>query len=390
VKKSERFQPPLTEFILVTTAPDDAKIQKAARLLELEVRAAGRALTISVWGWGRMKQEIGQYPRVLRAFHPDATPFSDGIEAKLDQILGSINRGAAAVFAPEESALRSIHVPMAPAQIAADSQPQPDGLDKLLHSQIDTYRDLIVEGRPETAIGLLMKLREQAWDRASPRARFRLLTNMGAAQYQLSRFGEAADLFLEAAPFGPDDPVGFANKIAALLIKGRTEEAHGLASEAFGRFPDNSDIAMQRLQARASGESIGHAWSLIPSPLKENLKLILYRATAMRDEQDSGWRDVVAEALQLHPDDANLKVLRAEGIVERLLKADPSAVGRAGHEVPTQDELMSAADAFEAMWNAGAGRETPRIGAFAHNAALVRHATGFLEASAAAFHGRWI
>jgi hypothetical protein len=52
VKKSETFQPPLEEFILVTTAPDDAKIQEAARLLELEVRAAGRDLAISVWGWG--------------------------------------------------------------------------------------------------------------------------------------------------------------------------------------------------------------------------------------------------------------------------------------------------------------------------------------------------
>jgi hypothetical protein len=44
VKKSEAFQPALNEFILVTTAPDDAKIQRAARLFEVEVRASGRAL----------------------------------------------------------------------------------------------------------------------------------------------------------------------------------------------------------------------------------------------------------------------------------------------------------------------------------------------------------
>lgn len=38
VKKSAAFRPSLKEFILITTAPDDAKIQEAARLLEEEVR----------------------------------------------------------------------------------------------------------------------------------------------------------------------------------------------------------------------------------------------------------------------------------------------------------------------------------------------------------------
>ena len=77
VKNSEKFRPAISEFILVTTAPADAKIQEAARLLQIELENAGRKLSISVWGWERIQQEITRYGEVLKAFHPDATPFTD-------------------------------------------------------------------------------------------------------------------------------------------------------------------------------------------------------------------------------------------------------------------------------------------------------------------------
>src|SRR5258708_4304980 len=49
VEKTKGFKPPIREFILITTAPDDGAIQQAARLLEQEVRAQGRDLSIAVW-----------------------------------------------------------------------------------------------------------------------------------------------------------------------------------------------------------------------------------------------------------------------------------------------------------------------------------------------------
>lgn len=39
----------------------------------------GRDLSISVWGWERVQQEINRFGEVLKAFHPDASPFSDAI-----------------------------------------------------------------------------------------------------------------------------------------------------------------------------------------------------------------------------------------------------------------------------------------------------------------------
>src|SRR6266481_2130275 len=68
VEKTKKFQPPLDEFILVTTAPEDTKIQQAARLLENKVRAEGRNLSVQVWGWGRVQDEINRFPEAVKAF----------------------------------------------------------------------------------------------------------------------------------------------------------------------------------------------------------------------------------------------------------------------------------------------------------------------------------
>jgi len=69
VKRTEKFKPPLKEFILITTAPNDAEIQEKARLLEQEVRDAGRKISISVWGWERVQQEINRFGEVLKRTH---------------------------------------------------------------------------------------------------------------------------------------------------------------------------------------------------------------------------------------------------------------------------------------------------------------------------------
>jgi hypothetical protein len=177
---------------------DDRILRVSGGVENLEVRprfqwAGGRDLKISVWGWGRLKQEIVRYHEVYKAFHPDATPISDKILSDLGEIKSLLNKQAAAAVLPDEPALKQMAGPVTPAQIAIDSQPQHDAIDRLLHAQIDTYRDFIRGSRPKTAIDLLTKLRDQVWDTASPRVRFRILANIGAAHHRLAQFDTAAD-----------------------------------------------------------------------------------------------------------------------------------------------------------------------------------------------------
>ena len=79
VAKARKFKPKLSEFFLITTGPHDAVIQEAARQITDEERRRRRKLRISVWGWEAIELEIRRYEAAIRAFHPDANPFTDAI-----------------------------------------------------------------------------------------------------------------------------------------------------------------------------------------------------------------------------------------------------------------------------------------------------------------------
>jgi tetratricopeptide (TPR) repeat protein len=328
VEKSRAFEPEINEFILITTAPDDAAIQEAARLLEVEVRAQGRDLRIAVWGWETLQQEIARYPEAIEAFHPDATPFTTVILDQGKQIEELVRqqgeRQTAAQLSLEER-LSAIEGHLRASVPTVDREAVDDPLDRHIHDEIDTYRNLINEGRPRTAIALLESLRARLPDHASARVRFRILANMGVARHRLGEYDAAAELFLESSPLSPDEPNSVANKIAALVIQQRTGEAHALAVEAVRRFPDNEFIALQRLQALAPGETVNTGWSSLPATLTAKPQLVVARIAALRGA--SGWNALLHDALRAFPDNAELRLMQAEHILATILESDRAAFG---------------------------------------------------------------
>jgi hypothetical protein len=51
VEKAKCFDPPITEFFLVTTASRDAKLQAKARKLTDDLSRSHRPFLVAVWGW---------------------------------------------------------------------------------------------------------------------------------------------------------------------------------------------------------------------------------------------------------------------------------------------------------------------------------------------------
>src|SRR6516225_1383523 len=58
VKKALNFEPALREYFIVTTSPDDGKLQQIARQLSIDITNSGRSLSINVWGWETLEQHI--------------------------------------------------------------------------------------------------------------------------------------------------------------------------------------------------------------------------------------------------------------------------------------------------------------------------------------------
>jgi tetratricopeptide (TPR) repeat protein len=384
VKKSASFEPAIKEFILITTAPDDAEIQKAARVLEREVRISGRDLSISVWGWGRLQLEIGRYPDAIKEFHPDASPFTDKILQASDQVLKVIeerNDAQALAFAAGQQeilrAIESLSVKVAQDGASGASA----GIEQHLNNEIDGYRDLIRQDKPRTAIDLLKKLKARVWSSASTKVRFRIAVNIGVAFHSLGEYELAANHLLEAAELDPDDPVGRANKISALLLKGRSDEAHALAVESLAQFPDSIHIAAQRMLVVSSDEIVEDVWNGLPTSVRTAPEIYINCIVSMREAEDSQWHRVAAEGASAHQSDWRLQTINAEAVLERLLNGDPNLIGAAGANLPTQTELEDAARVLTNSWKRVLNPEIRPQAAFAHNAALIRLSLGQLSAA---------
>ena len=91
VNKALKFEPLLSEYYIVTTAPDDTKLQRLA--LRLSVSASKERqidLNVRVWGWNTMEREIRRHTQAIQAFAPPHSPHGDHLERKIDDLPDNI------------------------------------------------------------------------------------------------------------------------------------------------------------------------------------------------------------------------------------------------------------------------------------------------------------
>ena len=73
VTKAQSFDPPLDLFVLATTAPNDATIQKLGRQLTQKHKRS-RLFEVRVVGWSSLRQRVTDYPDIVKKYFPDFAP----------------------------------------------------------------------------------------------------------------------------------------------------------------------------------------------------------------------------------------------------------------------------------------------------------------------------
>lgn len=280
VKKALNFQPYISKFILVTTSPDDVKIDEVARIISNELANAGRQISVNVWGWDTLEDRISRNHKALLAFHPDATPFTEIILQRQEQSGAALETLATTMMQLQTqfsgfSALSQ-----------TDNRTFESELDPILQDEIDGYRESLSEGKPKTALKLLIKCKTRVWEKASNRVKFRISTNMGSAYYQLGEAKNAARCFLEAATYEPEDKIALANVALANLLLQNFEEAAAAAMHALTSDPDNAEAASFLIQSRISDLSVKNPTESVPTNLleKEAVKVGLINFYRMRND----------------------------------------------------------------------------------------------------------
>ena len=119
------------------------------------------------------------------------------------------------------------------------SDPVETAIAKEYQSEIDDIRVLLETYRPQSALDQFDILKERIWTDASPIVKFRILTNMAAAQFAINNEQEAAKLFIEAFQYNSEDEKALSNRALAHLLLGETEIAADYTKQTLEKNPVN-------------------------------------------------------------------------------------------------------------------------------------------------------
>lgn len=344
IDKARTFEPPLAEYFLVTTAPNDAAIQTVARKITDENETSGQPLSVSVWGWGELESHIAEHRRAYQAFHPDVTPHTDEIFARLEDL----HEGKELTHRKLDQIAAEVHG-IAIGDVGHSATKE--FIDKELHAQIDEYRDFISDGRSRTALELLEALRGRAWENASQRVRFRIVTNIGAAKLNLGVEDGAIRDFFAAAKLQSNDPIGMANLALAYLLQRNFPSAIEAAQSALEHDPANSNAASYLIQAHIDNSSVDNPFKLIPKELHDTVAVRLGVINFYRRRNSSQWHNVARESLLLFPESDDLKRAAAEAELDLTVSCAGYLLGEQHPEATNSNRFVDAAAVLQEAWD---------------------------------------
>ena len=213
VEAARNFAFPLGIYAICTTARVSAEAQQAILSINKEHRKAG-LFAVELFTWDRLDELLEEFPAIR------------------DDIYLTIS-GEAVRQLQGDIAGMNVRMTSLATQVVSSGPEVADAL----HAEIDEARDLVRSGEPQAARLLLQRLRTRKWDRMEPRHRYRVLANIGAAYLAERDFLQAAQFFLEAVSFQPEDAQAAENEALAYFISKPTDEAFTAITRVRDKFP---------------------------------------------------------------------------------------------------------------------------------------------------------
>jgi tetratricopeptide (TPR) repeat protein len=219
VNKAKNFSPKLYSYVILTTAPRDSKIQEYVRIKSQENNQIG-LFEIHVFFWEDITERIINYIELIKIFYPHLisqdTEKIDRIDETTQKMNGDLNK----------LVNKLENYPFIP--FAGDIIKELDFKD-----DIDYSKQLLETYKPETAFDYLNKLKEKIWNKSSSKDKFRIITNMGSAKFNMNLFDEAAELFIQAYEYNQEDEKSLSNLALAYSIKNDIDKVNDIIDKVF-------------------------------------------------------------------------------------------------------------------------------------------------------------
>lgn len=348
VDKALTFKPELQEYFIITTAPDDAKIQQYARELEVEIQTnMGRVLSIQIWGWGTMEREIQKHPTALKEFYPDYTAYSKGMEDSLEHT----NIGVGKILEHVEQISASVSHSCGLSGGAMDETKHIDPLESHIDAEINTYRDKLSEGQPKIAMEMLLSLQSRLGDTVSGRLLFRIKANIASCLLELGEETQGVSLLFEACAHAPEEPKSVANLAFAHLMDGEWEKAAEIGKTGLAADSTNEDLAGFLIQALKFDSSVSDPLKEIPAKLHATKPVTIANLFFLRQREVlPQWKEEASRLRALYPDEWFVIQASAEAILDSLL-TEEGVTNRLTIPKASIVGLRTAHDDLLGLWN---------------------------------------
>jgi tetratricopeptide (TPR) repeat protein len=316
LEKAKRFKPSVSEFILITTAPRDQKIQEIARIITAELAATDRPIRVSVWGWEDVEEHALQHPEAWKAFDPTFNPY---VERGFENVQLSISELAQSV----ERLGNETRFPSA-SQTAVRSER--DDSNTPLHGKITALQSVIDDGHAKLALTQLLKLQNDEWPNATRSERYRILVSIASAKLKLGHYEEAGTILVEAYRECPEHKNAQINRAKGYLLKNNHKEAARLARELLANADLNADAAETLIQALISDDTCDDPVRQLPEALHDTEKVLIARICFLRARHNPSWQILAKTAAEKFPESRLLKLFSAEATLDTVTRTNRDAI----------------------------------------------------------------
>ncbi|HEY6253449.1 MAG TPA: hypothetical protein VI685_26120, partial [Candidatus Angelobacter sp.] len=209
------FEFPIGKYGILTTAKVTTQAQKKVLEINQRHREAG-LFEVELLPWGKLCRLIQSYDKVRKAYF------------ELTVITGDSRIGSKSPIVEE-------HIREASAVTITLN----------LTAAIDEARDAINKRDFQAGLLLLNRIRQRNdFGAASGHDKFRVSSNLGAAEMGLGRPDAAADHFLDAYGFEPTNEQAKINQVFAYILKGDTATAYSKAQRLRSEYPASAKLAV--------------------------------------------------------------------------------------------------------------------------------------------------
>ncbi|TBY71080.1 hypothetical protein E0H51_28075 [Rhizobium leguminosarum bv. viciae] len=322
-KKALGFKPSLTEYFILTTAPDDNDLQVLADELAVEQADNGRSILFYVWGWGAISEKVAQFPEAMRAFDPSYGVYSAEIQATMSEVrdLQDITRAeTASGFTQVDNGLnelRNLNIQIL-AAVAESTKGSVTALEVQLDAEIDSYRTTANDGKAVTALAQFQRLLGRVEGTASGRILFRIKANIANCLLASGKTEEAASLLIEAYSDAPNEPKAIANRAFALLLRGDWQGVLEMGRENLLSQAADEHLSAHVLQAARFVDEIEDPLILIPDRDRQTPGVLNSLAHFFRHRGSPEWKVIARDVGDRFPDDPFSKRLSAEAVIDSI------------------------------------------------------------------------